>query len=841
MSDTILSGDITVFYLDENRQKHLEWSGSATGTRTANEVYSAMATLLDEATTGDDASCIKADTPVEYRFGVLDANDGDAWFIQYELMQHITGGSFFTVGHTRTEGTDTGIVVVSVTSNTIVTADVGFDIVTDTDGDTGTLLEVIEQGATDYLVIRPDTNAAGNSFNNAPTAGDGLTCNANTATQAAAATTGEQIWANVFNVTPINADAHVYFYQGLVSDATRARVEDINVSGQDYWLEGAFDRLIPIRDYKIAANPIIDGGRLYSFVRKGNTKYDAFEILTSTTSGGRNPVPLKASADSNHTTGWQSTTTTAVTVDDFSVGDEIQGDTSGARAVITLIAGTSPTYTFHYYLIGDPQITFQTAAEGITNNDATGTATKDGIAPAAQGPALATWFTNNTFPTVAHANTTNDINDDGTAEEWSYTIDCNANPLTEVYEWCQYICQNGGTTTGNTDLIEGEQYLGPTVFLDYGTSTVTGGTIGEGDDVTQETSGATGIVVAHDTTANHIMLRDTRGTFATGSTTDHTVTSNDNSGAVEMETADSAIASTFDAFTDAPLARFAGGRWFGARGGLITDWVTADENNFQLIDNTDTERTRPIAFTISVSNLTGTDETTTTDDLVFAHRLTGAGGAIDKTEYSASGGEAIGASTLVVDTAITADTPGKSAGGVLNIRDNSNSNKHYRLRFDSWATSTFTLSNIVVALADAGTDTDTIVESGAFTNAKRGDLVLNITRSNAISYVTEVTDANTVQISPAITGQTTADNIELNAIPVAINTADDVYVSLIDEYSTGTTASVSIVFVASIDYRVKVSNTRNTTKIERFVTDDVAASAANRNVATIRNEDTIHT
>ena len=49
MADTILGGDITVNYLDESRQKMLEWTGTATGTRTMNEVYSAMATLLDEA------------------------------------------------------------------------------------------------------------------------------------------------------------------------------------------------------------------------------------------------------------------------------------------------------------------------------------------------------------------------------------------------------------------------------------------------------------------------------------------------------------------------------------------------------------------------------------------------------------------------------------------------------------------------------------------------------------------------------------------------------------------------------------------------------------------------
>ena len=834
MADTILSGDITVRYLDDNRSKLIYWSGAATGTRTANEFYSAMATLLDEPTTGDDATAIFADTPLEYTVGLIDANDADPWYVTYDLMEKIQGGAFRTSGWTRTPGTDTGIVVVPVTrsTSTIVAADVGFDITHGTDSDSGTLLEVIsdvsDNATLDYLVIRPDSNAAANNFDS--TSGT-LNCNGNSATQTAASTTGEQIWANTFNVTPIDDDTHVYMYQGTVADGARARVTSVNDTTQDYWGEGAFDRLIPIRDFKTAGNPIIDGGNIEHFARKGNTLYDNFGITASNTSGGRNPVALSAAADGNNTTGYQSITTTAVGTDDFSVGDEIEGDTSGARAIITEITGSSPTYTFIYYLIGDPQITFNTAAEGITNNDATGTATKDTNAPAAQGAALSTWFTSNTAPTVTHANTTFDIDDDGTAEGYGITLNCQNNPLTEVYEWTKYITRNGETSTTNTDGIEGEQYVGATVFLEY-SGTVSGGTIGEGDDVTQATSGATGIVISHDTTLKQILLRDTRGTFDTS----NAVTSNDNSGSITPNTA----ATGFNAVKAAPFGSLAGGRFFGARGVLLTNTVGADENNFQLIDSQGNTRTRPIAITLSVSNLTENgNETVATADYVTMHRLVGAGGAIDKEEYSAAGGEAIGAATLVVDGTIAADVPGKSVGAVLNLRDASDNNQHYRIRFSSWATSTFTLANIV-ATAEAGTNTTQIVDTGAFANARRGDLVLNTTQGNAVSYVTDVPDNDTINIDPPISGQTTGDAIELNAIPVAVNTADDVYVSLIDEYASSAQASVSIVYVSPIDYRVKVANTRATTKIRRFVTDD-ATSGTDRNVATIRNTDTIIT
>ena len=825
MSDTILGGDFTIYWLDENRQKHIEWTGTATGTRTVNELYSAMANLQDEATTGDDATFMSAETPTEYTIGLIDANDSEPAYIQYEAVQHLTGGAIKTSGWTRTPGSATGIVVVPVTNstNTIVTADVGFDI-THADGDSGTLLEVLTpNGTTDYLVIRPDSSAAANNFDS--TSGT-LTCNANTATQTAASKTGEQVWANLFNVTPIEADTHVYMYQGAVADASRARISDINDSTQDWWAEGSFDRLIYIRDFTSASNPIIDGGRITAFARKANTLYDSFEVSTSTTSGGRNPVPLSAAADLNHTTGYRSITLSGDS-GNFTVGDEIQDDSNGARGIITLITGTTPTRTLHYYIIGDPQTDFDGGA--ITNNDDTGAATGSS-APTNQGPALATWFTSNSFPTITHANTTFDVDDDGTAEFYGITIDCNQNPLTEVYEWLQHVTRNGETGTTATDGIEGEQYVGPTVYLAY-SGTVTG-TVSEGSDVTQATSGATGIVVSHDTTNKVLLLRDTRGTF----NTTNVVTDNDAGGTFTPNSA----AVTFNANKQSPFGSLAGGRFFGARGVLLSDYLSSDENNFQLIDAPGDTKQRPIAISLSVSNLVGTDETTGTDDYVVSHRLLGAGLAIDKEEYSAAGGEAQGANTLVVDTAITADTPGKSTGGVLNLRDASDNDKHYRLRFSSWATSTFTLASIESITLDAATDTDTVVATGSpFTNAKRGDLVLNITQ-NAVSYVTTVDDANTLQISPAITGQTSADTIEINTCPVAIDTADDVYVSLIDEFATSSSASVSIVYVSPINYRVKVSNTRNSTKIKRFVTDD-ATTGTDRNVATIRNEDTIHT
>ena len=226
---------------------------------------------------------------------------------------------------------------------------------------------------------------------------------------------------------------------------------------------------------------------------------------------------------------------------------------------------------------------------------------------------------------------------------------------------------------------------------------------------------------------------------------------------------------------------------------------------------------------------------------MIAARLTGAGAPIDKTEFSAAGGETTGGTSLVVDTTIPADVPGKSNGAVLYLRDQSDVNREYRIRFTSWLTSTFTLYQTAVAAADGGTDSTTVVEAGVMGTVLRGDIVINEGNGHdGISYVTDVPDANTVNIDPPITGQTTGDAIEIGGIPVAVvNTLDDVFVSLLDLYATSDTASVSIQFVSLLDWRVRVRNKRATIKIRTFVADVQAASAIDRSTPTTRLTDTI--
>jgi hypothetical protein len=829
MVDTILSGDVSIAYFDENRQKRIYWTGGASTTYTMNELYSALMNHFDEALRMDNPSPMSAQTPVEYTTGIIDTGDNDPWYVSYDLMEHMTGGALRSNLWTRTVTSATGIVVVPVTAsgNTIVAADAGNDI-THADGDSGTLLEVISDGgATDYLVVRPDSSASGDNFDS--TSGT-LTCNANTGTQAAAATTGEQIWANTYAIGTIEPDTHIYFYQGDAADGTKSRVYSVNDNTQDYWGDGLIDVCIPIRDYKSASNPVIDSGYLTGFARKYSTEFSFFEAATSTTSGGRNPIPLGTKDDLNNDTGIR-TVTLSGSAGGFSAGDEVQGLTSGARAIVTATSGSNPTLTLVYYLVGDPLTDFN-GTEGVDNlDDVTGSSSGSG-APADAGPATTGFYTGGALPTISFTAATADIDDDTTDEFYGVTIDCNQARLTEVYEFLKLTTRRGETGTTNTDGIEGEQYIGADYYLAFSGSVT--GTVAEGADVTQANTGATGTIISYDASNKVLLLRNSRGTF---NTTD-VVTDNDNSGTFTPDTA----ATSFAPNAVSPFGTFAGGTFFGARGVLLTDYNSLDENAFQLTTADGLSKQRPTAISLTVANTVGTDESTTTDDRIAIFRLTGSGGDINKAEYSASGGEAIGDATLTVDTSIAQDVPGKSTGGVLRLRDASDANEEYRIRYSSWTGSVFTLANVVPANLTGSTDSTTLVSStDELDNLKRGDLVLNVTRSNAVSYVTSVNaGTNTVTISPAISGQVSTDTIEINAIPVAIDTLDDVYVPLMDRYATASSESVSLTYSSQIFFRVVARNSENTTKIIPFTTDDTT-TGTDRSNSVVRIQDTIIT
>lgn len=853
---TILNGDIGVWWLSNNRTKALTWIGGTNDSYTMNELYSAMQNLQDEPDTVDDGTAFFADTPVEYTVGKIDSGDNDPFYVSFELMEHITGGSLRSTGWTRATGTNTGIIVVTVDNNAgIVKADVGNDISGASTGN-GTLLEVIDFGGTeDYLVIRPDSSAAGDDFT---TDDQVITCNAHTADQVgASSTTGEMIWANLYSIGTIDPEVHIYVYQGarVGTDASN-RVYSVNSTTLDYWGNGHFDICVPIKDYTQTTWSVIDDGYMRVFARKGGDLFSSFEVATSTTSGGRNPIPLQTSldldagysAESGRGHGTKKISFTgAVAAGPFTNGEIIKGGTSDARGILDLTNSTvtSGGELVYWPIAEDPAdnnnyglLTAFQSGETITGQSSGANVTTDGT-PANDGPAEPTWFTNSVAPTIAFANTTADIDNDTNDEYYGITVDCNQNPLTEVYQWMKYICQYGQGTGGVIETaesgVQGEEYEGAGAYFTYTTIT---GTINEGEYVHQGTT-ARGVIISHDTTNKIVLLRSVRGSFVSAvDVYDEADT--------DYFNATGLVAGNFAITSAAPLGTFAGGTYFGARGVVLIDYVAADENSFILTDIGGTNRQRPTSIVIEVTNVWGNARTLDDADLVAVYPLTGSGGDIDKDPTDAvyamncDGGEAKGDTTLAVD-AIPVWAP--SSGGRLVLIDDDDAGQEYVLRYSSYdaGTDTYTLANIDIAALDSGTTT-TLTETGAFTNAKRGDLVYNHDLDE-VSYITKITDNDNCTIYPAFSGDPTGDHIEINCIPITVTASDNAYNCVIHEYPTGSTSSASLIYPGSTFYfRVKVRNSREDDLVNGPIkpySSDGSTSGTDQSIPTVRTIDTI--
>lgn len=183
MADTILSGRWIIHYDADNRQKRIERDTSVTPTTidTVNQLYSALQDHFDELGNMDDGVPMSAQTPTEYTIGIIDAGDKDPWFVDRTSAEYLKGGAIKTASWTRNplvgDGTGTvGIIQIKYTATTnLDPTDIGRDILMTIDGDRGTILDFNDTGSAKLMWIRPDSNAAANSFNNAPTDGGAFT------------------------------------------------------------------------------------------------------------------------------------------------------------------------------------------------------------------------------------------------------------------------------------------------------------------------------------------------------------------------------------------------------------------------------------------------------------------------------------------------------------------------------------------------------------------------------------------------------------------------------------------------------------------------------------------
>lgn len=644
MSSSILSGDFTVYYLSETRRKQIIWTGSSTGTRTMQELYSALQDLFDESAQMDDGVPMSSQTPTQFTIGLIDTGDTDnPWFIDTATTRHLTGGALGTSGFTREQDVNCGIVRITRSGTNIVAADVGNTITNTTTSDSGTLLFVCDDGL--HLVIRPTDNTSTHNWDSSTGT---ITCNGHSDNQTAAAETGECIWANIYTLGTISDNTDIY----IVRNGTKMTA---------WWSTGHIDILVMIMEI----GALVDSGVIVIFARQYSQLYDHFETII--TSAVRTPIPLATSNDINNSTGYKTFTGSSGT-GTFNAGNAIYVGTSWAAAtakgILTAVSGTESAPVLTYYLIGDLTDMSSTVYEYdfVTDSRTTyctaGTVSDTGIASL-------------TGITYTFGATSQDLNNGNGSRPYNVILNCGGNTLANVYEHTKYVTRRGSTTP--IDGEQGEQYLGSGEIYLYLQSN---GGFTEGLKVTGGTSGATGWIVANHTyNPYYLTLRDVRGTFSNNETVTDTSTGS------ATTTATGAV-ETITLSKPAPFGTFAGGQFFGARGVFISNVHANDGNNYQLLDSTNTLQSPPLSVPIVV-------DAVESGDRVSVFRADGDTNNVLKT-YIASHATANSSSSTSwqATTSIPADTP--STGTIRLVKTTTGVEE--RIDYTGWTDDTFTLS-----------------------------------------------------------------------------------------------------------------------------------------------------
>ena len=350
MSSTILSGDFTVYYLSETRQKRIVWTGT-TGTYSVRELYIALQDLFDEPGQMDDGIPMSALTPTEYQVGLIDLDDDqDPWYIDGITTQHLSGGGLISKNYTRISTVRTGIVVIERSGTNILFSDIG-NTITHADGDSGTLLYVLGE----YLCIRPASNAATNNWDSTGTAD--ITCNGHIDSQIEPAVTGGTTWANIYTIGTIVSATDIYIVQ------SGSKITS-------WWSSGHIDILQRI----VIQGEIIDSGVVTVYAREYGSLYDHYQITL--TSGGRSPIPLATSNDLNNTT--DISTIAALSGITFTFGADTKDLENGNGLQpydVVINCGSHPIRDFYEYTKYVTRRTSTTSLNGLDGEQYTGVGT----------------------------------------------------------------------------------------------------------------------------------------------------------------------------------------------------------------------------------------------------------------------------------------------------------------------------------------------------------------------------------------------------------------------------------------------------------------------------------
>ncbi len=740
MSSVILT-NWTVYYSgDTGGDQQIRWTGT-TGTNTVNELYSALQDLFDQSAQMDDGSPMSAQTPTSYTIGKIDAGDKNAWFIDPESIKHLTGGALQTQSWTRSEGSNIGIIKITYSGGTnFVPSDLGKNVTTATDGDSGTLLYY--DNTAGEMWVRPDNTDAANSFDASPTANDTISVTSGTGsvTQSAASTTGEMIWSNIFTLGTIESNTYLHLAQ---NNSIIPNSEDSG--GGTWWSTGHIDILIATTDQ----DTLIDRGLITVYARQYTKKYSYY--IADVSAGGRTPIPLATTKDNNNTTGYRQMALTNASAA-FTVGEIIQDDSdSTIQGIVTSSDGSAPNITLQYYLIGPSLTDFSASTGSFTGQTSGSTATA--VNPTNVGPAA------QSMTITFGLDTSLDVDADSTNEDYSIVIDlANTITLADMNERLKYITRRGSTST--LDGIEGQQYLGVDYRVDYNSLT---GAIADGSSVTQtlaDGTTATSEVVAHSASGKYLILRNTKGTLETGAGANNLAV--DGSNYVTMT--GSASATSITPTSEHPFGAFAGGKFFGAYGVAVKNVPAADAENYELIDNAGVTHTPPNTVTLTITN-------TKPGDRVSVFKTTGANTTIDRQMFTLEEVHSSGVSYIrVLPGTIPLDTPDTGTVRVVVRDNNGNIVGEDRYQYTSWVYGTFFDSFTLASTTTRAYDTNDTAYVPYIDEQATGTSI-----TTSLTYVADRNVVTRVRIKGMkpfeVSGQITSTGLTVTTI----RTTDSVY------------------------------------------------------------------
>ena len=824
------------FTIDYNAQTITYTGGFTNGIPnsiyTVNALYSYLQDTFDEPAQMDDPVPMSAQTTKEYTLLW-------PWFIDDTSMKALYEGAIQTTGWARTASSP-GIVQVKYDTYTAqpVAGDIGKAVVHNPDGDAGVLVGY--DNTRQIVWIRPNSTAAANNFDS--TSGDlEISTGTMDIDQDYAAESGQSVWACIYTLGSLESDTELYVVQ--VDDFTEVATpdftkltswwdSDVDFTGADGVSSGHIDILVKVRE----AGSLIDYGKLIIFARQYSKLYAHWSL---TVIGGRTPVPLAMGDDLNNENGPRQLLTNADTGtwNQADVGKVIQeqGNTPN-KAIITSLSGTSPNFTIQYYLIGNLEDFIST--DVLEDEAQTKTITVNG-APTNVGPAA------DTSITATFGGTTGDVNQDGTDEYYSCTIDCNNQPLSEVYERLKYLTRRGESSDIDDNAAAGMVRIGEfyrsvgQYYIPYDNGSVDN-PFTEGEEITATGSFTCILVSKHDRGTNEgfLVVRRVRGTLVTdgvqlsGGTSGHTADVDTNAGADPVGLITEVL--------NAPFGTFAGGQMFFARGVYPTNVYSADASNYQAIDSEGNIVYPPTTVTVQITGLLPEDR-----GAIF--EVDTAGGIdITKDQHGLAAGNNEGNSTVVVDSSIPADTPGKATGGVIRCVDVS-LQEETRYRYASWSDVTFTLSTGITGAADAGGSATLLVDAGVdflTGDVEVGDSIYNST-GTAYATVLDIVDADNI-ITTTLSGATwaTGNSYQTNRLDRNYNGAEDeAYVPLIDGVvpSGYTSLGNTLVYVADINCLARVRFSSGPGEILPFEQKSRTLADTGLTVAAIRTEDTIVT